>query len=81
MSPYRSAAIHERANELALLCAVVRARNQLCAMVRSEPVLVPAFGTAVGLALGGLLDRVLVKASEGAGDTANAFVLRAVATE
>ncbi len=68
-------AIHERTRELGLLRAVGQTRNQLRAMVRYESVLVAAFGTAGGLALGGLLGWVLVKASEGTGDTAFAFAV------
>ena len=68
-------AIHERTRELGLLRAVGQTRNQLRAMVRCESVLVAAFGTAGGLALGGLLGWVLVKASEGTGDTAFAFAV------
>ncbi|MEU4495888.1 FtsX-like permease family protein [Streptomyces sp. NPDC023998] len=68
-------AIHERTRELGLLRAVGQTRRQLRSMVRYESVLVAAFGTAGGLALGGLLGWVLVKASEGAGDTAFAFAL------
>ncbi|MBT2508483.1 ABC transporter permease [Streptomyces sp. ISL-98] len=68
-------AIHERTRELGLLRAVGQTRAQLRAMVRWESVLVAAFGTAGGLALGAFLGWVLVKASEGAGDTAFAFAL------
>ncbi|WP_326668305.1 ABC transporter permease [Streptomyces sp. NBC_01257] len=68
-------AVHERTRELGLLRAVGQTRKQLRAMVRWESVLVAAFGTAGGLLLGGFLGWVLVKASEGAGDTAFAFAL------
>ncbi|MFC8826421.1 ABC transporter permease [Streptomyces sp. NPDC057137] len=68
-------AVHERTRELGLLRAVGQTRAQLRAMVRWESVLVAAFGTAGGLALGGLLGWVVVKASEGAGDTAFAFAV------
>ncbi|MEU0524972.1 ABC transporter permease [Streptomyces niveus] len=68
-------AVHERTRELGLLRAVGQTRAQLRAMVRWESVLVAAFGTAGGLALGGLLGRVVVKAAEGAGDTAFAFAV------
>ncbi|TXL88682.1 FtsX-like permease family protein [Streptomyces sp. IB2014 016-6] len=68
-------AVHERTRELGLLRAVGQTRAQLRAMVRWESVLVAAFGTAGGLALGGLLGWVVVKASEGAGDTAFAFTV------
>ncbi|MFE9855341.1 ABC transporter permease [Streptomyces sp. NPDC005780] len=68
-------AVHERTRELGLLRAVGQTRKQLRAMVRWESVLVATFGTAGGLLLGGFLGWVLVKASEGAGDTAFAFAL------
>ncbi len=68
-------ALHERTRELGLLRAVGQTRAQLRAMVRWESVLVAAFGTAGGLALGGFLGWVLVKVSDGASDTAFAFAL------
>ncbi|WNI26299.1 ABC transporter permease [Streptomyces sp. ITFR-16] len=68
-------ALHERTRELGLLRSVGQTRKQLRAMVRWESVLVAAFGTAGGLLLGGFLGWVLVKASEGTGDTAFAFAL------
>lgn len=68
-------AVHERTRELGLLRAVGQTRAQLRAMVRWESVLVAAFGTAGGLALGGLLGWVIVKAAEGAGDTPFAFAV------
>ncbi|MFH8611633.1 ABC transporter permease [Streptomyces sp. NPDC018029] len=68
-------AIHERTRELGLLRAVGQTRAQLRAMVRWESVLVAAFGTAGGLALGGFLGWVLVKASDGATETAFAFAV------
>lgn len=68
-------AVHERTRELGLLRAVGQTRAQLRAMVRWESVLVAAFGTAGGLALGGVLGWVLVKASDGAGDSAFAFAV------
>ncbi|MEV0112754.1 FtsX-like permease family protein [Streptomyces sp. NPDC050844] len=68
-------AIHERTRELGLLRAVGQTRAQLRAMVRWESVLVAAFGTAGGLALGGFLGWVLVKASDGATDSAFAFAV------
>jgi putative ABC transport system permease protein len=68
-------AIHERTRELGLLRAVGQTRSQLRAMVRWESVLVAAFGTAGGLALGGFLGWVLVKASDGASDSAFAFAM------
>ncbi|GGS08177.1 ABC transporter substrate-binding protein [Streptomyces aureoverticillatus] len=68
-------AVHERTRELGLLRAVGQTRGQLRAMVRWESVLVAAFGTVGGLALGGFLGWVLVKASDGASDSAFAFAL------
>ncbi|MER6959767.1 ABC transporter permease [Streptomyces sp. NPDC000618] len=67
-------AIHERTRELGLLRAVGQTRSQLRAMVRWESVLVAAFGTAGGLVLGAFLGWVLVRASDGASDSAFAFV-------
>ncbi|MDI3389033.1 ABC transporter permease [Streptomyces sp. B-S-A8] len=66
-------AVHERTRELGLLRAVGQTRAQLRAMVRWESVLVAAFGTAGGLALGGFLGWVLVQAAQGTGDTDFAF--------
>ncbi|MFJ4828370.1 ABC transporter permease [Streptomyces sp. NPDC088747] len=68
-------AIHERTRELGLLRAVGQTRAQLRAMVRWESVLVAAFGTAGGLALGAYLGWVLVEASDGASDSAFAFAM------
>ncbi|MEU7059091.1 ABC transporter permease [Streptomyces sp. NPDC046197] len=68
-------AVHERTRELGLLRAVGQTRPQLRAMVRWESVLVAAFGTAGGLALGAFLGWVLVKASDGVSDTAFAFAV------
>ncbi|MGN9758806.1 ABC transporter permease [Streptomyces sp. SD31] len=68
-------AIHERTRELGLLRAVGQTRSQLRAMVRWESILVAAFGTVGGLALGAFLGWVLVKASDGASDSAFAFAL------
>ncbi|MFE6281155.1 ABC transporter permease [Streptomyces sp. NPDC057877] len=68
-------AIHERTRELGLLRAVGQTRAQLRAMVRWESVLVAAFGTAGGLGLGAFLGWVLVRASDGASDSAFAFAL------
>jgi putative ABC transport system permease protein len=68
-------AIHERTRELGLLRAVGQTRAQLRAMVRWESVLVAAFGTAGGLALGAFLGWVLVKASDGVSDSAFAFAM------
>ncbi|MGW2560974.1 ABC transporter permease [Streptomyces sp. NPDC001514] len=68
-------AIHERTRELGLLRSVGQTRSQLRAMVRWESVLVAAFGTTGGLALGAFLGWVLVRASDGGTDTAFAFAL------
>jgi putative ABC transport system permease protein len=68
-------AIHERTRELGLLRAVGQTRSQLRAMVRWESVLVAAFGTVGGLALGAFLGWVLVKASDGTSDSTFAFAL------
>jgi putative ABC transport system permease protein len=68
-------AIHERTRELGLLRAVGQTRPQLRAMVRWESVLVAAFGTTGGLILGAFLGWVLVKASDGASDSAFAFAV------
>lgn len=68
-------AVHERTRELGLLRAVGQTRPQLRAMVRWESVLVAAFGTVGGLALGAFLGWVLVKASDGASDSAFAFAM------
>ncbi|MFD3947310.1 ABC transporter permease [Streptomyces sp. NPDC058579] len=68
-------AIHERTRELGLLRAVGQTRSQLKAMVRWESVLVAAFGTFGGVVLGGFLGWVLVKASDGASDSAFAFAV------
>ncbi|MEU9453489.1 ABC transporter permease [Streptomyces sp. NPDC048277] len=68
-------ALHERTRELGLLRAVGQTRPQLRAMVRWESVLVAAFGTVGGLGLGTFLGWVLVRASDGASDTAFAFAV------
>ncbi|MFK4071743.1 ABC transporter permease [Streptomyces sp. NPDC029674] len=68
-------AVHERTRELGLLRAVGQTRTQLRAMVRWESVLVAAFGTVGGLALGGFLGWVLVKASDGTTESAFAFAV------
>lgn len=68
-------AVHERTRELGLLRAVGQTRSQLRAMVRWESILVAAFGTVGGLALGAFLGWVLVKASDGASDSAFTFAL------
>ncbi|WP_024761411.1 ABC transporter permease [Streptomyces exfoliatus] len=71
-------AVHERTRELGLLRAVGQTRAQLRAMVRWESVLVAAFGTLGGLTLGGFLGWLLVRASEGSGDSALAFAVPSV---
>jgi putative ABC transport system permease protein len=63
-------AVHERTRELGLLRAVGQTRAQLRAMVRWESVLVAAFGTVGGMALGAFLGWALVKASDSAGTSA-----------
>ncbi len=68
-------ATHERTRELGLLRAVGQTRSQLRAMVRWESILVAAFGTTGGLALGAFLGWVLVEASDGASDSAFAFAV------
>ncbi|MFK4106209.1 ABC transporter permease, partial [Streptomyces sp. NPDC019531] len=68
-------AIHERTRELGLLRAVGQTRSQLRAMVRWESVLVAAFGTVGGLALGAFLGWVLVEVSDGASDSSFAFAM------
>lgn len=68
-------ALHERTRELGLLRAVGQTRAQLRAMVRWESVLVAAFGTAGGLALGTFLGWVLVAASDGTSDSGFAFAM------
>ncbi|WP_327358518.1 ABC transporter permease [Streptomyces sp. NBC_01304] len=68
-------AVHERTRELGLLRAVGQTRAQLRAMVRWESVLVAAFGTTGGLALGAFLGWVLVKAADGASDSGFAFAV------
>ncbi|MGP8001668.1 MAG: FtsX-like permease family protein, partial [Streptosporangiaceae bacterium] len=50
-----SLSVYERTREIGLLRAVGQTRAQLRSMVRLESVLVAAFGTAGGLALGGFL--------------------------
>ncbi|MER7951305.1 FtsX-like permease family protein [Streptomyces sp. NPDC096079] len=70
--------VHERTRELGLLRAVGQTRSQLRAMVRWESVLVAAFGTVGGLALGGFLGWVLVRASDLSGDSALAFAVPTV---
>lgn len=68
-------AVHERTRELGLLRAVGQTRAQLRAMVRWESVLVAAFGTTGGLALGAFLGWLLVRSSDSASDTAFTFAI------
>jgi putative ABC transport system permease protein len=68
-------AVHERTRELGLLRAVGQTRSQLRAMIRWESILVAAFGTVGGLALGAFLGWVLVKASDGTSDSTFAFAI------
>jgi putative ABC transport system permease protein len=56
-----SLAVHERRRELGLLRAVGQTRRQARAMVRVEAVLLAAFGTVVGLALGVILGWLVVE--------------------
>ncbi|MDF4249114.1 FtsX-like permease family protein [Streptomyces sp. WMMB303] len=60
-------AVHERTRELGLLRSVGQTRGQLRAMVRWEAVLVAAFGTVGGLALGSFLGWALVRATDSRG--------------
>jgi putative ABC transport system permease protein len=65
-----SLSVHERTRELGLLRAVGQTRSQLRSMVRWESVVVAAFGSVGGLALGTFLGWGLVRtlnASEGFG--------------
>jgi putative ABC transport system permease protein len=50
-----SLAVHERRRELGLLRAVGQTRRQVRSVLRLESVIVSAFGTVVGLVLGGFL--------------------------
>ena len=63
-----SLAVHERRRELGLLRAVGQTRRQTRSMVRVEAVLLAAFGTVVGLALGIALGWLVVE-SGGSGAT------------
>ena len=56
-----SLAVHERRRELGLLRAVGQTRRQARAMIRVEAVLLAAFGTVVGLALGTALGWLVVE--------------------
>ncbi|MEU9336072.1 FtsX-like permease family protein [Streptomyces sp. NPDC048290] len=71
-------AVHERTRELGLLRAVGQTRPQSRAMVRWESTLIAAFGTTGGLALGTFLGWVLVRAFDGAGDSAFAFAVEPI---
>jgi putative ABC transport system permease protein len=55
-----SLAVHERRRELGLLRAVGQTRRQVRSVLRLESVIISAFGTAVGLVLGGFLGWALV---------------------
>jgi putative ABC transport system permease protein len=57
-----SLSIHERTRELGLLRAVGQTRSQARSMIRWESVLTSLFGTVGGVALGGVLGWVFVKA-------------------
>ena len=57
-----SLSVYERTREIGLLRAVGQTRAQLRSMVRLESVLVAAFGTVGGLALGGFLGWALAEA-------------------
>jgi putative ABC transport system permease protein len=57
-----SLSVYERTREIGLLRAVGQTRAQLRSMVRLESVLVAAFGTVGGLALGGFLGWGLAEA-------------------
>jgi len=58
-----SLSVHERRRELGLLRAVGQTRRQLRSMVRSEAVVVAAYGTVVGAVLGVVLGAALVAAA------------------
>jgi putative ABC transport system permease protein len=64
--------IHERARELGLLRAVGATRRQLRAMIHGEALVIAAFGTIGGLALGVFLGWGLVRAA-GEGARLDAF--------
>jgi len=55
--------VHERTREIGLLRAVGQTRRQAASMIRLESVLVAAFGTAGGLALGSFLGWALAQAA------------------
>ena len=65
-----SLSLHERTRELGLLRAVGQTRAQLRAMVRWESVLLAAFGTAGGTALGVFLGWGIVRAVDARADIA-----------
>jgi putative ABC transport system permease protein len=65
-----SLSVHERTRELGLLRAVGQTRAQLRAMVRWESVLLAAFGTAGGIALGVFLGWGVVRALDARADIA-----------
>jgi putative ABC transport system permease protein len=64
-----SLSINERTRELGLLRAVGMNRSQLRSAIRWEAVLISVLGTLVGLGLGLVLSRVVLKALEGQGLT------------
>ena len=64
-----SLSIHERTRELGLLRAVGATRRQLRAMIRGEALVIAAFGTIGGLALGVFLGWGLVAAAADAAQT------------
>ncbi|HEX6420699.1 MAG TPA: ABC transporter permease [Acidimicrobiales bacterium] len=57
-----SMAVHERRREIGLLRAVGQTRRQARSVLRLESVIVAAFGTAVGVALGALAGAALFRA-------------------
>jgi putative ABC transport system permease protein len=68
-----SLTIHERTRELGLLRAVGTTRPQLRTMVRSESVVISAFGTLGGLLLGLFLGWALLEAASGSDMVITAF--------
>jgi putative ABC transport system permease protein len=67
-----SLSIHERTRELGLLRAVGATRRQVRAMIRGESLIIAAFGTVGGVALGVFLGWGFVRAS-GDGSALNVF--------
>jgi putative ABC transport system permease protein len=68
-----SLSIHERTRELGLLRAVGATRRQLRSMIRGEALVIAAFGTTGGLALGVFLGWGLVRAAADDAQT-NVFI-------